>query len=147
METSAAGFHTELWTCPRVVEVIKQRFGIDYHGNHVGRLLPDLGWSPQKPARRAAGRDKQKIRRWVEEDRARVRNIPSRTLLMRHSLASRSLISYAACCATLTSKVHCSSDNVVGIARSDRTDSIHGTIAARTIESRTRHRSRNLENS
>lgn len=73
----AAGFHTDLWTCPRVTELIKQRFGIDYHVDHVGRLLHDLGWSPQKPARRAFERDEQEIRRWVREDWPRVKKTPA----------------------------------------------------------------------
>jgi transposase len=72
----AAGFHTDLWTCPRVAEVIKQRFGIDYHVDHVGRLLHGLGWSPQKPTRRAVERDEQEIRRWIREDWPRVKKTP-----------------------------------------------------------------------
>lgn len=72
----ANGFDTDLWTCPRVGEVIKRRFGIDYHVDHVGRLLHDLGWSPQKPVRRAAERDEQEIRRWVREDWPRVKKTP-----------------------------------------------------------------------
>ena len=72
----AAGFHTDLWTCPRVAELIKQRFRVNYHVDHVGRLLHDLGWSPQKPARRAVERDEQEIRRWVREDWPRVKKTP-----------------------------------------------------------------------
>ena len=72
----AAGFGTDLWTCPRIAEVIKQRFGIEYHVDHVGRLLHDLGWSPQKPARRAVERDENEIRRWVREDWLRVKKTP-----------------------------------------------------------------------
>lgn len=72
-----AGFHTDLWTCPRVAELIKRRFGVDYHVDHVGRVLHELGWSPQKPARRAVERDEQAIRRWVREDWPRVKKTPS----------------------------------------------------------------------
>ena len=72
----ATGFDTDLWTCPRVAELIKRRFGIDYHVDHVGRLLHDLGWSPQKPARRAAERDEREIRRWVREDWPRLKKTP-----------------------------------------------------------------------
>jgi transposase len=72
----ASGFDTDLWTCPRVADLIKRRFGIDYHVDHVGRLLHDLGWSPQKPARRAAERDEQQIRRWIREDWPRVKKTP-----------------------------------------------------------------------
>ena len=63
----AAGFPTDLWTCPRVTELIQARFGVEYHVDHVSRLLHVLGWSPQKPQRRAAERDEAAIRRWVKE--------------------------------------------------------------------------------
>jgi len=72
----AAGFGTDLWTCPRVAELIEQRFGVEYHVDHIGRLLHDLGWSPQKPARRALERDEDRIRRWVREDWQRVKKTP-----------------------------------------------------------------------
>ncbi|MGH8589746.1 MAG: IS630 family transposase [Gammaproteobacteria bacterium] len=72
----AAGFYTDLWTCPRVTELIKRRLGVDYHVDHVGRLLHELGWSPQKPARRAVERDEEQIRRWVREDWPRVKKTP-----------------------------------------------------------------------
>jgi len=72
----AAGFHTDLWTCPRVAELIERRFGIHYHVDSVGRLLHELDWSPQKPARRALERDERAIRRWVHEDWPRVKKTP-----------------------------------------------------------------------
>ena len=72
----AAGFDTELWTCPRVAELVQRRFGVDYHVDHVGRLLHELDWSPQKPARRALERDEQAIRRWVHERWPRVKKTP-----------------------------------------------------------------------
>jgi len=72
----AAGFHTDLWTCPRVAEVIERRFGVCYHVDHIGRLLHELGWSPQKPARRAIERDEAAIRRWVHERWPRVKKTP-----------------------------------------------------------------------
>ncbi len=72
----AAGFHTDLWTCPRVAEVIERRFDVHYHVDHVGRLLHELGWSAQKPARRAIERDERQIRRWVRQDWPRVKKPP-----------------------------------------------------------------------
>jgi transposase len=72
----AAGFGTDLWTCPRVAELIEQRFGVQYHVDHIGRLLHDLGWSPQKPTRRALERDEEKIRNWIREDWQRVKKTP-----------------------------------------------------------------------
>jgi transposase len=35
----ACGFATDLWTCPRVAEWIRRRFGVCYHVDHLGRLL------------------------------------------------------------------------------------------------------------
>ena len=64
----ASGFPTELWTCPRVAHLIEERFGIRYHPDHVCRLLHSLGWSPQKPQRRAEERDEAEIRRWVQKE-------------------------------------------------------------------------------
>lgn len=72
----AAGFHTDLWTCPRVAEVIERRFGVHYHVDHIGRLLHDLDWTPQKPARRAVERDERAIRRWVKKVWPRVKKTP-----------------------------------------------------------------------
>jgi transposase len=60
----AAGFATDLWTCPRVVEVIHRSFGVKYHPDHVWRLLHNLGWSCQKPERRARERDEPAIAHW-----------------------------------------------------------------------------------
>ena len=62
----AAGFPTDLWTCPRVAQWIEQRFAVHYHVDHISRLLHTLGWSPQKPARRALERDEEQIQRWVK---------------------------------------------------------------------------------
>ena len=63
----AAGFDTDLWTCPRVARLIEQRFRVHYHVDHIGRLLHSLGWSPQKPARRAIERDEEGIRQWIKQ--------------------------------------------------------------------------------
>lgn len=63
----AAGFATDLWTCPRVAEHIERRFGVHYHVDHIGRLLHALNWSPQKPTRKAVERDEEGIRQWVKQ--------------------------------------------------------------------------------
>jgi len=72
----SAGFATELWTCPRIVEVIRKHFGVRYHVDHMGRLLRSLGWSPQKPTRRAVERDEKAIGNWVKNDWPRVKKTP-----------------------------------------------------------------------
>lgn len=72
----AAGYSSDLWTCRRVAEVIEDRFGVDYHPGHVARLLHDLGWSPQKPQRRAVERDEDRVQRWVKHDWPRIKKKP-----------------------------------------------------------------------
>ncbi len=69
----AAGFSTPLWTCPRVAAVVRREFGVRYHVDHVGRVLRALGWSPQKPERRARERDEAAIQRWVKVEWPRIK--------------------------------------------------------------------------
>ena len=69
----AAGFHSDLWSCPRVAEVVQREFGIVYHPDHLGRILHDLGFSPQKPQRRARERDEAAIERWRRYDWPRIK--------------------------------------------------------------------------
>ena len=61
------GFRGEVWTCGRVGQVIQRTFGVKYHPAHVSRILKKLGWTPQKPIRRAKQRKAEEIQRWQEE--------------------------------------------------------------------------------
>ena len=69
----AFGFPTDLWTCPRVAQVIRRRYRVKYHVDHVSRLLRSMGWTPQKPERRARERDERAIRGWIRKDWPRVK--------------------------------------------------------------------------
>ena len=69
----AAGFANELWTCPRVAQVIQRRFGVRYHPSHVWKLLRKLGWSCQKPEQRAREQDEEAVRRWRKCDWPRIK--------------------------------------------------------------------------
>lgn len=64
---AAYGFRGEVWTRPRVAEVIKREFGVTYTRQHVGNLLRKIGWSRQKPVQRASQRDEAAIEAWREE--------------------------------------------------------------------------------
>ena len=72
----ASGFESDLWTCPRIAQVIGRRFGIGYHVDHIGRLLRSLGWTPQRPTRRALERDEEGIQRWIRRDWPRLKKKP-----------------------------------------------------------------------
>jgi transposase len=63
----AFGFRGDVWTRERVATVIRRKFGVSYHPVHVGRMLKALGWTRQKPVRRARQRDEEAITRWREE--------------------------------------------------------------------------------
>jgi len=83
----ANGYRTELWTTQRIAEVIEKHFGIRYHRDHVGRLMHSLGWSHQKPERRAVERDEERIERWKQKEWPRVKKtlvgwVPTSSLSM-----------------------------------------------------------------
>jgi transposase len=73
----ARGYRTELWTTARIAEVIEEAFGVQYHRDQVGRLMHRLGWSSQKPERRALERDDERIERWKREEWPRVKKTPN----------------------------------------------------------------------
>lgn len=63
----AHGFRGDVWTRPRVAEVIKEAYGVSYTPQHVGNLLRQIGWSRQKPVTRASQRDEEAIEQWRKE--------------------------------------------------------------------------------
>jgi transposase len=73
----ASGYPTQLWTTARISEVIRKKFRVAYHRDHVGRLMHRLGWSHQKPQKKALERDERKIRRFLRQDWPRVKKTPS----------------------------------------------------------------------
>jgi transposase len=76
---TAAGYSTDLWTLARVKEVIEREFGVQYHPGHVWYILRDMGWSCQKPERRARERDEEAIARWRKEEWPQVKKKPETT--------------------------------------------------------------------
>ena len=60
----AHGFATELWTVPRLRQVVIDEFGVTLSESQVWRVLRSMGFSPQRPARRAQQRDEAAVRQW-----------------------------------------------------------------------------------
>ena len=58
------GYGTELWTLARVAQLIAVKFGVEYHPSAVWHILRAMGWSCQKPERRARERDEEVIATW-----------------------------------------------------------------------------------
>jgi transposase len=69
----AHGWHNELWTAARVARLIERHFRIRYHPEHVRKILKRrLGWTSQKPRRRARERDDKEVARWVGDEFPRI---------------------------------------------------------------------------
>ena len=64
---AAWGWVDQCWTLPRIAELVRHRFGVDYTLPGLDLLLHRIGWSVQVPARRAAERDEERIAAWREE--------------------------------------------------------------------------------
>jgi transposase len=72
------GYGTELWTLARVAELIAVTFGVQYHPSAVWHILRGMGWSSQKPERRARERDEQAIESWRQQDWPRIKKRPKK---------------------------------------------------------------------
>jgi transposase len=58
------GFGTDLWTLKRVGSVIKRLHGVQFGQTQIWRILGALGFSAQKPEKRAIERDEDAVRQW-----------------------------------------------------------------------------------
>lgn len=69
----AHGWPNELWTAGRVARLIRDRFGVSYHPEHVRKILKRrLGWTSQKPRRKARERNDKEVERWKADDLPRI---------------------------------------------------------------------------
>ena len=68
------GFATDMWTLARVAEVIERVSGVRYTLSQAWLILHQrLGWTRQRPARRAVERDDAAIEAWVKRDWPRIK--------------------------------------------------------------------------
>jgi transposase len=73
----ANGFATGMWTLARVAEVIERVTGVRHSQAQTWVILRErLGWTRQRPARRAAERDEEAIAAWVKQDWPRIKKAP-----------------------------------------------------------------------
>ncbi len=75
---STYGYEIGLWTLPRIANVIAEQFGISYSEAHVWKILNGLGWSCQKPTKRALERDESKIKEWKQKKWPAIKKSPER---------------------------------------------------------------------
>ena len=69
----AQGYQTELWTLERIAKLIRRLFGVSYHPGHVFKVLRAMGWSCQRPTRRAKERDEAAIQAWLTQKWPRIK--------------------------------------------------------------------------
>ena len=67
------GYPNELWTLRRVAALIEKEFGVSYDPSGVWHVLRRMGWSAQKPERRARERDERAIETWRKKDWPRIK--------------------------------------------------------------------------
>jgi transposase len=73
----ANGYESDLWTLARVAEVIERLTGVLYSRSGTWDLLTyRMGWSRQRPARRALERDDEAIATWIKTDWPRIKKVP-----------------------------------------------------------------------
>jgi transposase len=67
------GFPTELWSAPRLAQLIEQEFGVHFHPDYLGTWLRQRGYPPQKPRRVPREQDDEAIAQWLAEDWPRIK--------------------------------------------------------------------------
>jgi transposase len=67
------GFPTELWTAPRLANLIEREFGVRLNPRYLNTWLRDRGFTPQKPQRVARERDPAAIEAWLATDWPRIK--------------------------------------------------------------------------
>jgi transposase len=69
----AHGWNNALWTAARVARLIERFFGLSYHPEHVRKILKRrLGWTSQKPRRKARERNDKEVERWLGDEFPRI---------------------------------------------------------------------------
>jgi transposase len=75
---SAHGFTGQMWTLRRIAQVVQRQTGVRYHVGHLWAILHQrMGWSVQRPVRRAQERDEAAIQQWVAVEWPRIKATPA----------------------------------------------------------------------
>jgi transposase len=69
------GYATELWTGPRVADLIRRKLRVKFHPRYVNQWLAQRRITSQKPERRARERDDREVRRWLREEWPRIKKV------------------------------------------------------------------------
>lgn len=70
---SEHGFSTDLWSTPRLAQLIEEEFGVRFHANYLCDWLRQRDYTPQKPRRVPREQDEAVIAKWLAEDWPRIK--------------------------------------------------------------------------
>jgi transposase len=73
---SEHGFLGDLWSAPRLAQVIHREFGVSFHPRYLARWLRARGFTPQMPRRLPRERNRQRLDDWLARDWPRIRKRP-----------------------------------------------------------------------
>jgi transposase len=69
----AHGWHNGLWSAHRVAELIRRHFGVEYHAEHVRKIIRlRLRWTSQRPQKKAKQRNDERIAHWRGQELPRI---------------------------------------------------------------------------
>jgi transposase len=71
------GFATDLWSAPRLAQLIEQEWGVRIDPDHLSVWLRQRGYTPQKPRRQAREHDDEAVARWLAQDWPRIKKRPA----------------------------------------------------------------------
>jgi transposase len=67
------GHETDFWTCPRLCQIIRQKFGIKLSRWTIWRWLRNAGLTYQKPERKYFEADENKRQEWIKNELPKIR--------------------------------------------------------------------------
>jgi transposase len=70
---SEHGFASELWSAPRLAQLIEEEFAARFHPHYLTTWLRQHGCTPQRPRRVPRERDEQAVARWLAQDWPRIK--------------------------------------------------------------------------
>ena len=73
----AFGYATDLWTTPRLAEVVARKYGVRFNSNYLADWLTRRGYSPQKPVVKPVERGNPAIAGWVADDWPQIKKKPA----------------------------------------------------------------------
>lgn len=64
----SAGLDTGVWTAPLAADLVRKLFGVQYHPDHMRRILRRLRFSVQLPTRELSRADPEEQVRWLDHE-------------------------------------------------------------------------------